>query len=120
MMEILDVIRQLSNLERYANACRHDAESCGDPLAVAGIYQHDAEAIQTAITVLEGLERNKDKAANIIKAMRICYAPGPLEKCQKCPYCDDDCQSHGSKQDKDIVDLIMQVYLQGGETNETY
>lgn len=46
---------------------------------------------------------------------RICYAPGPLEKCQKCPYYDDDCQSYGSKQDKDIVDLLMQVYSQGGD-----
>lgn len=28
---------------------------------------------------------------------------------------DDDCQSYGSKQDKDIVDLLMQVYSQGGD-----
>ena len=33
----------------------------------------------------------------------------------KCPYYDDDCQSYGSKQDKDIVDLLMQVYSQGGD-----
>lgn len=94
------------NYERYdmklreadkAKFAAQDAESCGDPIAVAEIYQHDAEALRAA------------------RAVRICYAPGPLEKCQKCPYYDDDCQSYGSKQDKDIVDLLMQVYSQGGD-----
>ena len=71
-MEMLDVIRRLSSLERYANACRQDAESCGDPIAVAEIYQHDAEALRAARAVLEGLEHHRAKAADVARAIRIC------------------------------------------------
>lgn len=104
-------------MENHANACRQDAESCGDPIAVAGIYQRDAEALQAARAVLEGLEERKDKAANIIKAMRICHDPGPMEDCQKCPY-HGDCQKHGSQLDKDTMALITQAYLQGGDGDD--
>lgn len=53
------------NYERYdmklreadkAKFAAQDAESCGDPIAVAEIYQHDAEALRAARAVLEGLE----------------------------------------------------------------
>lgn len=55
------------NYERYdmklreadkAKFAAQDAESCGDPIAVAEIYQHDAEALRAARAVLEGLEHH--------------------------------------------------------------
>lgn len=94
-MEMLDVIRRLSSLERYANACRQDAESCGDPIAVAEIYQHDAEALRAARAVLEGLERNRAKAENAVKAMQICFGLA-----------------------QDIERLLTLAYLQGGGDDE--
>lgn len=119
-MEMLDVIRRLSSLERYANACRQDAESCGDPIAVAEIYQHDAEALRAARAVLEGLERRKAKAEDVIGAMGICYALGPLEDCKACPYsrCDGDYVECGGGLLADIKGLLVEAYLQGGDDDE--
>lgn len=112
------------NYERYdmklreadkAKFAAQDAESCGDPIAVAEIYQHDAEALRAARAVLEGLEHHRAKAADVARAIRICRGEILSDDCGECPYYEDDCQSYGSKQDKDIVDLLMQVYSQGGD-----
>lgn len=111
-MEMLDVIRRLSSLERYANACRQDAESCGDPIAVAEIFQHDAEALQAARAVLEGLEERKAKATTVATALHICgthEGSCPLV----CPYIAiGECIP---AIDRDAEHLITLAYLQGGE-----
>jgi len=109
MMEISDAIDILHDLADELNGLIDESCICFEP------QEDQVEAIYLATRILSALDANKAKAENIVQAVRICYAPGPLEKCQKCPYYDDDCQSYGSKQDKDIVDLLMQVYSQGGD-----
>lgn len=114
-MEMLDVIRRLSSLERYANACRQDAESCGDPIAVAGIYQHDAEALRTAISVLRWLEGRKAEATTVATALHICGTP-KVGCPPVCPYSNvgDKCIS---SLELDAERLLTLAYLQGGGSN---
>lgn len=117
-MEMLDVIRRLSSLERYANACHQDAESCGDPIAVAEIYQHDAEALRAARAVLEGLEHHRAKAADVARAIRICRGEILSDDCGEYPYY-EDCRDGTHKLDLDIESLLVEVCLQGGDCDES-
>ena len=71
MMKMLDVIRQLKSLEEYLGEdipteARHDDEETAE-------YRKDVEALSAAISALEGLERNRAKAENAVKAMQICF-----------------------------------------------
>ena len=94
-----------------------DMDALPDEVCIMNPDEDNIEAINLAIRILSALDANKDKAANITKSLHICYAHGPMGDCQTCPYYDDygDCQSRSRA--KDIVDLLTQVYLQGGDTN---
>ncbi len=122
MMKMLDVIRQLKSLEEYLGEdipteARHDDEETAE-------YRKDVEALSAAISALEELRRNRDKAADVIKATRICNSLSlleGLEDCEKCPYFDPrnpyglDCDFH---RNQDIERLLTLTYLQGGGDDE--
>ena len=66
------------NYERYdmklreadkAKFAAQDAESCGDPIAVAEIYKHDAEALRAALTDLIVALQRQDKKAQLWDAI---------------------------------------------------
>ncbi len=111
MMKIADAIDILYDLAL-------DMDALPDEVCIMNPDEDNIEAINLAIRILSALDANKDKAANITKSLHICYAHGPMGDCQTCPYYDDygDCQSRSRA--KDIVDLLTQVYLQGGDTND--
>lgn len=115
------------NYERYdmklreadkAKFAAQDAESCGDPIAVAEIYQHDAEALRAARAVLEGLEHHRAKAADVARAIRICRGEILSDDCGECPYY-EDCRDGTHKLDLDIESLLVEVCLQGGDCDES-
>lgn len=58
-------------------------------------YRKDVEALSAAISALEGLERNRAKAENAVKAMQICFGLA-----------------------QDIERLLTLAYLQGGGDDE--
>ena len=93
MMKMLDVIRQLKSREEYLGEdipteARHDDEETAE-------YRKDVEALSAAISALEGLERNRAKAENAVKAMQICFGLA-----------------------QDIERLLTLAYLQGGGDDE--
>ena len=86
MMKMLDVIRQLESLVE-----------CSEDFYLTSLQygEEDEEALRTAISALEGLERNRAKAENAVKAMQICFGLA-----------------------QDIERLLTLAYLQGGGDDE--
>ena len=120
MMKMLDVIRQLKSLEEYLGEdipteARHDDEETAE-------YRKDVEALSAAISALEGLERNRAKAENAVKAMQICFGLAQWEEaCPKCPYYDSIVPGSvmcAVALAQDIERLLTLAYLQGGGDDE--
>ena len=117
MMERLDAIAVLQGMHKKEFSLQTFAESNGNYTA-EWYHSERAEALQLAISVLEALERNRAKAAKIITAERICYAPYPLQDCKKCPYCGDYGCCQNRSMDKEIVEILTQAYLQGDDDEQ--
>ena len=94
MMRMHDAAETLRDMHQHELGMQTLAEFKGYD-KVAGQYREKAEALQTGISALEGLERNKAKAENAVKAMQICFGLA-----------------------QDIERLLTLAYLQGGGDDE--
>ena len=119
MMEMIDAAEALEAMYKHERDMQTFSESKGYD-NIAAQYCEKAEALRAARAVLEGLERRKAKAEDVIGAMGICYALGPLEDCKACPYsrCDGDYVECGGGLLADIKGLLVEAYLQGGDDDE--
>ena len=117
MMDMRDAIKTLGDMYQHELSMSVFAES-QERGNIADMYYKKAKALQLAISVLEALERNRAKAAKIITAERICYAPYPLQDCKKCPYCGDYGCCQNRSMDKEIVEILTQAYLQGDDDEQ--
>ena len=116
MMEMCDAAEALEAMYKHERDMQTLSESKGYD-NIAGQSREKAEALRTAIAVLKGLDANKAKAENVVRAMRICNDLESVEDCQKCPYY-DGCKNYGSQLDKDTMDLLTLAYLQGGDGDD--
>lgn len=113
MMKMLDVIRRLESLVE-----------CSEDFYLTSLQygEEDEEALRTAISALEGLERNRAKAENAVKAMQICFGLAQWEEaCPKCPYYDSIVPGSvmcAVALAQDIERLLTLAYLQGGGDDE--
>lgn len=101
MMTISDTIARLQKLHRRA----------------AGMRRADANALQTAVDILTTLDERKSKAADAIKAMRVCRNITPALDCEDCPYYGDDLKC-ARQMDADVDMLLTAAYLQGGANDD--
>ena len=115
MMRMHDAAETLRDMHQHELGMQTLAEFKGYD-KVAGQYCEKAEALQTGISALEGLERNKAKAEKILEAFRCCR-PCPMD-CGSCPYQGDSFPSCAKRMDDDIEELLVAAYAEGGESNE--
>lgn len=83
---------------------------------VAGPYRKKAEALQTAISALEELRRNRDKARKVLTALRLYRTDPP--GCSSCPYQGDSFPACTKRMSDDVEELLVAAYLEGGENDE--
>ena len=112
MMERLDAIAVLEEMHQHEFGMQTLAESKGYD-NIAGQYREKAESLQLAISVLEELGRNRDKARKVLTALRRCH--NYPELCDGCPYRDATITACGEQLDHDIEELLVAAYLEGGE-----
>lgn len=117
MMERLDAIAVLQGMHKKEFSLQTFAESNGNYTA-EWYHSERAEALQLAISVLEALERNRAKAADVARAIRICRGEILSDDCGECPYY-EDCRDGTHKLDLDIESLLVEVCLQGGDCDES-
>lgn len=115
MMRMHDAAETLRDMHQHELGMQTLAEFKGYD-KVAGQYREKAEALQTGISALEGLERNKAKARKTLTALRRCHDYPEL--CDGCPYRDATITACGEQLDYDIEELLAAAYEEGGENDE--